>query len=371
SFSIMAIPFFILAGNLMTKGGISKRIVGFANSIIGNVRGAMGIAGVVACAFFAALSGSSPATVVAIGSMLYPEMVELGYPKERSAGIIAVAGGLGPIIPPSIVMIVFATATESSVAKLFTAGATCGIMIAVALIGMTIFIAHKEKWPKSNEKINVKDLGKKFVNALPALLLPVIVMGGIFSGLFTPTESAVISVVYALVVSLFIYKDIKIKDLFEIFVDSAKGSAMILFIMATSTAFAWVFTYAGISDSIVQLIIGMNLGKTMFLLLIAIVLLIFGTFLEGIATTLLLIPVFFPIATTLGIDPIHLGMVMSISTCVGAVTPPVAVNIFAASSFSKLSMGEIAKGEFPWFITMLVMFMLIVLIPGISLLFIG
>lgn len=369
SFSIMAIPFFILAGNLMTKGGISKRIVNFTNSIIGRARGGMGVAGVGACAFFAALSGSSPATVVAIGGTMYPEMVELGYPKERAAGMMAVAGGLGPIIPPSIVMVVYGTATETSVADLFTAGATCGILIAIALIATTFFVASKEKWPKNNEPFNLEAILISFVKALPALILPFIILGGIYSGRFTPTESAAVAVFYALIVGMFVYRNIKVADPWALFRDPAVSSAIVLFIMATSTAFAWIFTYSGISNMIVDAILSVHLSKMMFLLIIAIILLIFGMFMEGIATTLLLIPVFLPIAESLGVDPVHLGLIMSISTCVGAVTPPVAVNIFSASSFSKLSLGQIAKGEMPWFIAFLAMFLLIVFVPGISLMF--
>lgn len=329
----------------------------------------MGVAGIAACAFFAALSGSSPATVVAIGGTMYPEMVELGYSKERSAGMMAVAGGLGPIIPPSIVMVVYGTATETSVADLFTAGATCGILIAIALVATTLFVAHREKWPVNTEEFNWKKIGKSTVNALPAMILPFIILGGIYSGLFTPTESAAVAVLYATLVGVFIYKNINLKNLWPILRDSAISSAIVLFIMATSTAFAWIFTYAGVSTAIVNAILSIHLTKFVFLAIIGVILLIFGMFMEGIATTLLLIPIFLPIATSLGVDPVHLGLIMSISTCVGAVTPPVAVNIFSAASFSKLSMGAIAKGELPWFITMAVMFLLIVFIPGISLMF--
>lgn len=367
SFSIMAIPFFVLAGNIMTKGGISKKLVGFANSIIGNVRGGMAIAAVISCAFFAALSGSGPATVIAIGAMLYPEMVKLGYPKGRSAGLIAVAGGLGPIIPPSIIMVVYATSTDSSIGNLFAAGAFWGVIITIALSVMCIILAKKEKWPKNQNKITLKELGSSFINALPAMILPFIILGGIYSGKFTPTEAAAVAVVYALIVSLFVYKELKVKDLYDIIVDSAKGSAMVLFIIATSTAFAWLFTYSGISNSLVQFIVGMNLSKTMFLLLVAGILLIFGVFLEGIATVVLLIPVLFPIAQALGVDPIHFGMIVTVSNVIGCMTPPVAVNIFSAASVSKLSMEEITKGEMPFFITLLVIFAAIVLVPELTL----
>ncbi|MDF2596225.1 MAG: transporter large permease [Clostridia bacterium] len=370
SFSIMAIPFFVLAGNLMTEGGISKKLVSFCNSIVGNIRGGMAIVGIIACAFFAALSGSGPATVIAIGSMVYPEMVKLGYPKGRAAGLLAVSGGLGPIIPPSIVMVVYGTITNTSISDLFKSGMVCGILIAIAIIIAAIFLAYKEKWPVAEGKISIKAICQSFFVALPALMLPVIILGGIYSGIFTPTEAAAISVVYALAVGLYVYREIKISDLWRILVSSAKSSAMILFIIATSTAFAWLFSYSGISTALVEFIIGLNLSKMLFVLVVSGVLLVFGFFLEGLATVVLLVPVLFPIAQTFGINPIHFGMIVVIANVLGTMTPPVAVNIFASATVSKLPMGEIVKGQLPFFITMILVFFLIVLIPGISLMMI-
>lgn len=356
SVSIMAIPFFVLAGNLMTQGGISRRLVDFANRIIGNVRGGMCYAMVLACAFFAALSGSAPATVLAIGSMLYPEMVKLGYPKARCAGLLTVSGGLGPIIPPSIIMVVYCTITNSSVGDMFKAGLVAGAMIGVVLISICIYLSHKEQWPKNAEKATFKDLWNSFIGAIPAIFLPVIILGGIYSGMLTPTESAATAVVYSFIVGVFVYKEIHLKDLKTIILESGKGSAMMLFIIATSTAFSWLFTFSGISTQLVDTIVGMNLSASMFCLIVAVILLIFGTFLEGIATCVLLVPVLWPIASSLGINAIHFGMIVSISNVIGTMTPPVAVNIFSAASVSKLKMGEIAKGEVPFFIGYLAVF---------------
>ena len=370
SVSIMAIPFFVLAGNLMTQGGISRRLVDFANRIIGNVRGGMCYAMVLACAFFAALSGSAPATVLAIGSMLYPEMVKLGYPKARCAGLLTVSGGLGPIIPPSIIMVVYCTITNSSVGDMFKAGLIAGAMIGVVLIGICINLSHKEQWPKNEEKITFKELWKSFIGAIPAIFLPVIILGGIYSGMLTPTESAATAVVYSFIVGVFVYKEIHLKDLKNIILESGKGSAMMLFIIATSTAFSWLFTFSGISTQLVDAIVGMNLSASMFCLIVAVILLIFGTFLEGIATCVLLVPVLWPIASSLGINAIHFGMIVSISNVIGTMTPPVSVNIFSAASVSKLKMGEIAKGEVPFFIGYLAVFFAIVFIPALSTFFI-
>lgn len=370
SVSIMAIPFFVLAGNLMTQGGISRRLVDFANRIIGNVRGGMCYAMVLACAFFAALSGSAPATVLAIGSMLYPEMVKLGYPKARCAGLLTVSGGLGPIIPPSIIMVVYCTITNSSVGDMFKAGLVAGAMIGVVLISICIYLSHKEQWPKNAEKATFKDLWNSFIGAIPAIFLPVIILGGIYSGMLTPTESAATAVVYSFIVGVFVYKEIHLKDLKTIILESGKGSAMMLFIIATSTAFSWLFTFSGISTQLVDTIVGMNLSASMFCLIVAVILMIFGTFLEGIATCVLLVPVLWPIASSLGINAIHFGMIVSISNVIGTMTPPVAVNIFSAASVSKLKMGEIAKGEVPFFIGYLAVFFAIVFIPALSTFFI-
>lgn len=356
STSIMAIPFFILAGNLMTKGGISRRLVNFANSIVGGVRGGMALALVLACAFFAALSGSAPATVIAIGSMLYPEMVKMGYPKDRTAGLLVVSGGLGPIIPPSIIMVVYATIT----------GASIGIMIMLVLMTVVLWLANKEKWPKTSEKMKLKEFGRSFVGAIPAIILPVIILGGIYSGMFTPTESAAVAVVWALIAGMFIYREITWKDLGPILLDSAKGSAMILFIIATSTAFSWIFAYSGISGQMVHAIQAMHLNPMIFCIVVAIVLLVFGTFLEGIATCVLMVPILWPIAQTLGIDPIHFGMIVSLSNVIGTMTPPVAVNIFSAASVTKLKIGQVVKGQIPFFIGYLLIFALVVLIPAFS-----
>ena len=278
STSIMAIAFFVLAGNLMTKGGISRRIVNFANCLVGNVRGGMSLALVLACAFFAALSGSAPATVIAIGTMLYNDMVKLGYPGDRTAGLLVVSGGLGPIIPPSIIL------------------------------------------------------------------------GGIYSGMLTATESAAIAVVWAAIAGLFIYKELTVKELVHILKYSAKSSAMILFIIAAYTAFSWVFTFSGASQALVNAVISMHLNSALFCFVVAIILLIFGTFMEGTAIAVLLVPVLWPIAQSMGIDVIHFGMIVCISNVVGTMTPPVAVNIFSASTVSGLKMGDIAKAEIPFLI---------------------
>lgn len=368
STSIMAIAFFVLAGNLMASGGISRRIVNFANCLIGNIRGGMGLALVLACAFFAALSGSAPATVVAIGAMLYADMVKDGYPEAKIAGLLVVAGGLGPVIPPSIIMILYCTLTGASVTSMFTEGVMIGIVIMLVLIVEVFFMAHKEKWPKTAVQRNIKEVFKVFVNAIPALLTPVIILGGIYSGLLTATESAACACVWALIASTVIYKEISLMDIIKILMKSAKSSAMILFIIGTSTAFSWVFTYCGASKALVDIVVGLQLNQTLFCLIVAIILLIFGTFMEGSAICVLLVPVLWPIASSMGINVIHFGMIMCISNVIGTMTPPVAINIFSAIQVSRsvreLSIGEITKAQMPFFIGYLLVFLLCVFSEG-------
>lgn len=366
STSIMAIAFFVLAGNLMTKGGISRRLCDFANSIVGNVRGGMSLALVLACAFFAALSGSAPATVLAIGAMLYNDMVRLGYPKERIAGLLVVSGGMGPIIPPSIIMVVYGTITGASIADMFTSGLFIGLIIVAVLMVIVLWYAKRENWPKLDRKIGLNELGRSFFRAVPALMLPIIILGGIYSGLLTPTEASGVSVVWALIAGMFIYRELRIKDLPEILLDSAKSASMVLFIIGTSTAFSWLFTFSGLSKKMVDAVLGLNLTPTLFCVVVAIILLVFGTFMEGIAIAVLLVPVLWPMAQSLGVDIIHFGMIVCISNVVGTMTPPVAVNIFSARSVSKLSIGEIVKGQMPFFIGYLLVFFAVVLFPALS-----
>lgn len=360
STSIMAVAFFVLAGNLMTRGGISRRIVNFANCLVGNVRGGMSLALVIACAFFAALSGSAPATVIAIGTMLYADMVKLGYPGDKTAGLLVVSGGLGPVIPPSIIMVIYCTLTGASVSGMFKQGMMIGVTIMVVLMVEVIFFANKEKWPKQTVKRSGKEILKIFLDAIPALMTPIIILGGIYSGMLTATESAAVAVVWAAIAGLFIYREISFKDLLPILKDSAKSSAMILFIIAASTAFSWVFTFSGASQALVDTVIGLHLNKTLFCFVVAIILLIFGTFMEGTAIAVLLVPVLWPIAQSMGINVVHFGMIVCISNVVGTMTPPVAVNIFSASTVSKLKMGEIAKAEIPFLIGYIAVFLLCV-----------
>ena len=292
---------------------------------------------------FELLSGSAPATVIAIGTMLYNDMVKLGYPGDRTAGLLVVSGGLGPIIPPSIIMVIYCTLTGASVGNMFKQGMLIGIVIMLVLMAEVLFYA---KLAKTGCKAQPER--SKIFRCHPGADDPIIILGGIYSGMLTATESAAIAVVWAAIAGLFIYKELTVKELVPILKDPHK--VMILFIIAASTAFSWVFTFSGASQALVNAVISMHLNSALFCFVVAIILLIFGTFMEGTAIAVLLVPVLWPIAQSMGIDVIHFGMIVCISNVVGTMTPPVAVNIFSASTVSGLKMGDIAKAEIPFLI---------------------
>ena len=364
NYPLMAIPFFVFAGEIMTEGGLSKRVVKLAQLIIGRVRGGLGYAAIVSSVIFAGLMGSSVGEAAALGSLLLPMMAQAGYKPGRAGGVIASGAILGPIIPPSIIMVLYCTLTGASVTNMFTEGLMIGIVIMFVLIAEVLFFAHKENWPKIAVKRTPKEVVKIFLDAIPALLTPIIILGGIYSGLLTATESAAVACVWAFIAGTFIYKELTLKDIIPILMKSAKSSAMILFIIAASTAFSWVFTYSGASQALVNFVIAMNLNKTLFCLVVAIILLIFGTFMEGTAIAVLLVPVLWPIASSMGINVIHFGMILCISNVIGTMTPPVAVNIFSAvqvtRSVRELKIGDIAKAEMPFFIGYTAVFFLCV-----------
>lgn len=366
SFPFMAIPFFMLAGKLMEQGGISKRLVRFANLLVGRIRGGLAMTCVAACAFFAALSGSAPGTVAAIGTVLYPEMKEENYGEEFSAGLIAVSGGLGPIIPPSIGMVTFGVTTGVSIINLFLGGMGAGVLLAVALMAVAYYISVKNGYGGKREKTDLKSKLKIFVMALPAIGMPILILGGIYSGKLTPTESACIAVFYSLFVGIYIYKEIRWKDVPRILEESAVSSTMILLIISTSAPFSWIIARLGLSNQILELIVTYISSPRAFLFITIIIVLIFGTFMEGNAIILLLMPLLYPASQTLGIDPIQYGVMVQLAIVVGCVTPPVAVNLFTAMAVTKLPLGRVVKGMMPFFITAVIMTVILALFPRIT-----
>ena len=365
-YTLMAIPFFVLAGNLMSTGGVAKRMVRFAIAAVGHLRGGLAIASILACMLFAAVSGSSPATVVAIGSIVIAGMVRNGYTKEFAAGVICNAGTLGILIPPSIVMVVYAAVTEVSVGRMFMAGVVPGIML-----GLMLMIAVWWRAGKLQITPPPKASGKEVLRALRdsmwGLALLVIIMGGIYGGVFTPTEAAAVSAVYALAVAVFVYRDLTFKQLPEVFLESAKTTVMIMFIVANALLFAHVLTTERIPQAIAEQIMAVGMSPWMFLLVVNIILLIAGNFMEPTGIILILAPILFPIAMKLGIDPIHLGIIMVVNMEIGMVTPPVGLNLFVTSGVTGMNLVQVTKAALPWLTVLLVFLVIVTYVPAISL----
>ncbi len=365
-FAIMAIPFFILAGAFLTTGGVAKRLVNFATSLVGHFHGGLALSGVLSCAFFAALSGSSPATVVAIGSIMIPAMVKQGYPKAFGVGVIATSGGLGILIPPSIVMIIYAVSTNTSVGQLFIAGIVPGVLMAVVLMLVTWLVAKKNNYP-TMPRASLREVWKAFRESIWGLLIVVIVIGGIYGGIFTPTEAAAVSAVYAFVVAVFIYKDLKLRDVPKVLLDSANMSAMLLYIITNAILFSFLLTSENIPQQMAQWIVDQGLTPWMFLLFVNVLLFFAGDFMEPSSIILILAPIFLPVALKLGIDPIHLGIIMTINMELGMITPPVGLNLYVASGLARMGLTEVTIAAAPWILVVAAVLMLVTYVPQIAL----
>ena len=365
-YTLMAIPFFVLAGVLMSTGGGAKRMVNFAIAAVGHLRGGLAIASVLACMLFAAVSGSSPATVVAIGSIVIAGMVKNGYPMEFGAGVICNAGTLGILIPPSIVMVVYAAITEVSVGRIFLAGVIPGIVLGLMLMFAVWWRAGKLKTTPP-PKASMREVLRTLRESMWGLALLFIIMGGIYGGVFTPTEAAAVSAVYALIVAVFVYRDLGAKDLPHVFLEAARTTVMLMFIVANALLFAHVLTTERIPQTIAAQIVGMGMEPWMFLIVVNVILLIAGNFMEPTGIILILAPIFFPIATELGIDPIHLGIIMVVNMEIGMVTPPVGLNLFVTSGVTGMSLVQVTRAALPWLSVLLIFLVMVTYIPQISL----
>jgi len=366
NFEIMAIPFFILAGNFLTHGGVARRMINFATTMVGHWHGGLALSGVVACALFAAVSGSSPATVVAIGSIILPAMVAQGYPKRFGAGVITTSGALGILIPPSIVMVMYSVSTNTSVGKLFMAGVIPGIMLATMLGITTWYLARKNNYPRM-PKAGWTERFVAFRKSAWGLLLIVIVMGGIYTGMFTPTEAAAMSAVYAFVVAVFIYKDMPLSKVPKVLLDSASMSAMLLYIITNAVLFSFLMTSENIPQAMAGWILDHGFGVIGFLLVVNVLLLLAGNVMEPSSIVLIMAPILFPVAIKLGIDPIHFGIMMVVNMEVGMCHPPVGLNLYVASGITKMGITELTVAVWPWLLTMLVFLGMVTYIPEISL----
>ena len=364
-YTLMAIPFFILGGALMSTGGVAKRLVRFAIACVGHIRGGLAISAVLACTFFAAVSGSSPATVVAVGSIMIAGMVSAGYTKEFAAGVMCNAGTLGILMPPSIVMVVYCAVTEQSVGRLFLAGIIPALLLSASLM-LAIYIRARMIGLPAQPKASTKELIESAKDAIWGFLLLFIIMGGIYGGVFTPTEAAAVAAVYAVLVSLFIYKDITFKTLPHVFVDASKTTVMLMFIIANAILFAHILTTERIPQLITEQITSMGLSPIVFLIIVNLILLVAGNFMEPTAILLILAPIFFPIAVALGIDPIHLGIIMVVNMEIGMITPPVGLNLFVTSGITGMPLLSVVKAAFPWLSVLLVFLVIITYFPKIS-----
>ena len=380
SFEIMAIPFFILAGNFLTHGGVARRMIRFAASLIGHWYGGLGLAGVMACALFAAVSGSSPATVVAIGSIILPAMVAQGYPKRFGAGVIATSGALGILIPPSIVMVLYAVATggsvaidpegkrvlSASVAQLFMAGVIPGLILASMLGATTFYRAWKNNYPRM-PRASWGETLTAFRESIWGLALIAIVLGGIYTGAFTPTEAAAVSAVYAFVVAVFVYRDLKLSDVPGVLLASANMSAMILYIITNAVMFSFLMTSEQIPQAITAWMNTAGIGWVEFLLFVNLILLLAGNVMEPSSIVLITAPILFPVAVSLGINPIHLGILMTVNMEVGLCHPPVGLNLYVASGIARMGITELTIATFPWLVTMLIFLVIVTYVPELSL----
>ena len=372
SFPLLAVPMFVLSGIIMAKGGISRKIFDIFAYFFGRFTAGMPCAVIITCLFYGAISGSAPATVAAVGSMTIPILIGLGYDKTFSTSVVAVAGGLGVIIPPSIPFIMYGMASGASVSDLFLAGIIPGLVIAILLMGYAVFFCKKNGEDKVRiqaeiGKLHEKGFGKVFKESFWAILSPVIVLGCIYSGITSPTEAAVISVYYALIVSLFIYKEIKVKDLWGILVEAIKTFTPILFILAASTAFSRVLTLMQVPQTVSSFILGNFSSKVVILLVINLFLLLVGMVMDTTPAILILTPILLPIAEGIGMDPIQFGVIMVVNLAIGFVTPPIGVNLFVASALTDVPVMEIARKAMPMIGLFLVALLLFTFVPAFSL----
>lgn len=364
SFPLIAVPFFILAGDLLSQGSISRLLVEFCESLLGRIRGGLSIVSVVAGMFFAAISGSGAATTAAVGGTLVKPLQDRGYEPASAAALIAAAGCIGVVIPPSVPMVLYCVIADQSVVQMFSKGFIPGFMMGGILIAVALVQAYKNHYPRG-AKFTIKQILKAFVKAIPGILMPAIILGGIFSGYFTPSEAAAVAVIYAVPVSAFLYRDLSWKKLGNILIGSAKTSAVIMIIIACSGVFGWVLANWKIPEAVAAGILSVSDNKYVLMFLIGIVILIAGVFMETSSAVILLTPVFLPLVEALGINLVHFGILFVVGISIGMVTPPVAINLFVASSVTKLPIEKISAKVIPYLIALIIVFFLYMYIPMI------
>ncbi|GCL73545.1 TRAP transporter large permease [Paenibacillus naphthalenovorans] len=370
SFTIMAIPFFVLAGKIMEKGGISQRLIGLAASIVGSTTGGLAIIAILASMFFAAISGSAPATVIAIGSIMVPAMVKAGYEKGFSIALMATAGTIGVIIPPSIPFITYGITANVSIGDLFIAGVIPGILIGISLMIYSYFYSKKHGY-RGGEKTSFSKFFNQLRVSILGVLMPVIILGGIYGGIFTPTESGAIACVYGLIVSFFFYKELKLSDLKGLFVETGYISAMILLIMAAANIMSWILTAEQVPNKVAEIVGPYATDGIMLLIIINIILLILGTFLELNAAIIIVVPILLPLLAQFDINLVHFGVIMIVNMAIGLLTPPLGVNLFVAKTLGDISFNTIVRRVVPLLVVVLIDLILITFIPKISMFLLG
>lgn len=367
SVALMAIPMFILAGDIMNRGGLARRLVNLANNLVGNTSGGLAIVTILGCMFFAAISGSGVATAAAMGAIMVPSMLEQKYDRSYAAAVVASASPIGVIIPPSISFIVYAVLANVSVTDLYKAGIPAGVLMGAALIFVAWLIAKKKGYKGSKKTVQMDEPAKGFFASLGesiwALMTPVIIIGGVFGGIFTATESAVVAVLYSLVVGLFVYRELDIRDLPKVILEAGIGTAKIMFIIANAQLFAWVLAYAKIPQMILAGFNTLRVPAFVIFLMINVILLIAGTFMETSAILLITVPIFLPLVTSLGMDPVHFGIIITANTAIGLLTPPFGVCLFTAASVAQTKIQTIARAILPFMVAMIAVVLLITYVP--------
>jgi len=366
SFPLLAIPFFIFAGSIMGKGGVSQKIINMANVMVGHIRGGLAMVTVLATMIFSSMSGSTTAATAAIGKIVIPSMNEKGYSKKFSAGLVASAGALGAVIPPSITLIIFGVVASESIGQLLVAGILPGVILGLLLMFACYIIAIILKYPSAKKK-SFKDFRKSFMDAFLALMMPIIMMGGILLGIFTATEAAVVAIVYGLIIGLFVYRKLKIKDILDAAYESILISSMVVLLIGVANLFGWLVTSQQVPQLAGAAITSLTQNPYLILLLILVLLLIVGLFMEATAAIIILVPVLLPITNTIGIDPVHFGVIMIVALAIGVVTPPMGVNLFVASSITNQNVTEVIKGVWPFVVVMTIGLIIIAFIPMFSL----
>ena len=368
SFPLMAIPLFILAGELMSAGGVSKRILNVCNVFFGRITGGLAIVTVIVCMFFAAVSGSGPATVAAVGSMVVPTMLEKGYSKSFTLALIATAGSIGVVIPPSIPMVIYGVSTSTSISGMFMAGFLPGILIGIGLIICCYFYCKKQGWKGDDRRYTVKEKLAAVWDAKWALINPVIILGGIYAGIFTPTEAAAVAAVYAFICGTFIHRELNIKNIFDPIAASCSTTGTTMVIIGCATAFTKILTIQRIPDMITKGISGLTTNYVLILLLINLLLLIVGCFMDTTPAMMVLSPILLPIALSIGMNPIHFGVIMVVNLAIGSITPPLGINLFVAARVGREPLETVTSGIMRFMVVMLICLMLITFIPAISML---